>query len=798
MTDDSTGGLDASAARRRCDALPFSSTEELEPLTGLLGQERAEEALRFGVSMHRTGFNLFVLGPPGTGKHHLVRGALEHRDDPGAVPPDHVYVHCFERPDAPQAIELPAGRGAELEEAMREVVVDLPDAMRSAFESDEYRTRRRVIEQKVEARHEEAFNALSATATERGLRMMRTPAGLAFAPVQGGEVLDPEAFAELPEEEQDALRAKLSELEEALREVMQQAPSWKREAREELREIEGEMARFAVAHQLSRVREAFADQPAVTEWLAAVEDDIVEHAPLFLGGDEDAPKDVEALVQRAMQEQMHPTVRYQVNLFVDRRELSGAPVVHEDHPTVERLFGRVERRAQFGALLSDHTMIKPGALHRANGGTLVLDARRLLGSPAAWDSLKRALTRREVEIESLGRTLGMSTSQLEPEPIPLDAKIILIGERQLYYMLAAADPDFDQLFKVAVDLDDEVPWDDAHQEGLARLVAGIVRSDELLPFAADAVGRVVEQSARWADDRRKLSTELSRLSNLLREADWQARDRGAERVGREDVVAAIEAGRRRLGRLREKTLERFADGTLRVDTTGEAVGQVNGLSVLSVGDTRFGQPSRISASVRLGKGDVVDIEREAELGGKIHSKGVLILTGFLASRYGQARPLSVSASLVFEQSYGGVDGDSASMAELCALLSALSEIPIRQSLAITGSVDQRGRSQVIGGVNEKIEGFFDVCEARQPDGVHGALIPDANVPHLMLREDVVEAIEAGRFQVFAFSNLDEALERLTGRPAEEVHAAVAARLEAYTEAARAHERAKRDEPEGEA
>jgi len=796
VTDESNGGLDAAAARRRCGALPFESTDELEPLAGLLGQDRAEEALRFGVGMRRTGFNLYVLGPPGTGKHHLVRGALAQREDAGEVPPDHVYVHCFEHPDRPQAIELPSGRGAALEEQMRRFIVDLPDAMRSAFESDEYRTRRRVIEQKVESRHEEAFNALASRATDGGLRMLRTPAGLAFAPIEDGEVLDPEAFGELPEQEQEAIRAKLSEMEEALREVMQQAPSWKREAREELREIEGEMARFAVAHQLREVRDAFEDHPAVTGWLKKVEDDIVEHAPLFLGGDDDAPKDVEALVQRAMQEQMHPTVRYQVNLFVDRRELEGAPVVYEDHPTVERLFGRVERRAQFGALLSDHTMIKPGALHRANGGTLVLDARRLLGSPAAWDSLKRALTRGEVEIESLGRTLGMSTSQLEPEPIALDAKIILIGERRLYYLLAAADPDFDQLFKVAVDLDDEVPWDDAHQEGLARLVAGIATSDELLPFGSEAVGRVVEQSARWADDRRKLSTELSRLSNLLREADWCARERGADRGAAEDVVAAIAAARRRVGRLRERTLERFADGTLRVDTTGEAVGQINGLSVLTVGDTRFGQPSRITASVRLGKGDVVDIEREADLGGKIHTKGVMILASFLAARYGQERPLSVSASLVFEQSYGGVDGDSASMAELCALLSALSEIPIRQPLAITGSVDQRGRSQVIGGVNEKIEGFFDVCRARDPDGVQGVLIPDANVPHLMLRDDVVEAVEAGTFAVYPFGDLDDALARLTGRPAEEVHAAVAARLEAYSEAARAHERAKRDEDGG--
>ncbi|MCB9594377.1 MAG: AAA family ATPase [Sandaracinaceae bacterium] len=790
MPSNGNRALEASDARRRCAALPFETTNDVEPLDGLIGQSRAEEALRFGVGIRHKGYNVFVLGPPGTGKHHLVRDALRRRADPGQVPADQVYVHNFQRPDRPIAIALPAGRGAELEAAMNEVVRDLDDAILAMFESDDYRTRRRVIEQKVEARHEEAFAKLATRATEQGLRMLRTPAGLAFAPFVDGQVLEPDAFAKLPDEKQAEIRASLEEMENALREVMHQVPAWRREARDELREIEEDLTRLVARHQLERVRAGFADLDKVAAWLDAVEADVVQHVHAFLPS-EDENDGNESVVQAALHEHMHPALRYRVNLFVDRRGLEGAPVIEEDHPTVERLFGRVDRRVHLGALISDFSMIKPGALHRANGGTLVVDARRLLGSPAAWDSLKRALTRREIEIESLGKELGMTTSELDPEPIPLDAKIILVGERQLYYVLASVDPDFDQLFKVAADFDDVMPWDEESQTGLTRLIAGIARADELLPFDAGAVARVVEQSARWAGDRRQLSAELSPLSNLLREADWKARDRGAEAVGAIDVRAAIAAREHRLGRLRERTLGRFTDGTLGVRTDGEVVGQVNGLSVLSVGELAFGQPSRITARVRVGGGDLVDIERQSDLGGKIHTKGVMILSSYLTSRYGAERPLSVSASLAFEQSYGGVDGDSASMAELCVLLSALSEIPIKQCFAITGSVDQNGRAQVIGGVNEKIEGFYDVCRERGLDGTHGALIPEANVEHLMLREDIVEAVAAGRFHLFHMACLDDALETLTGRSAEYVHEAVAARLASLTERMLAHEKGKR-------
>lgn len=794
MATDAQGALAPGQTRRRCrgDDLNFDTTAGLEPIAGLLGQARAEEALRFGIGIPRRGFNLFVLGPPGVGKHRLVKDALAAHET-GSIPRDWIYVHRFDAPDRPRALGLPAGRGRQLRDAMEALTAELGPSLSATFESDDYANRRQALEEKVEARHQEAFSRLATAAEERSLRLLRTPVGFAFAPVRDGEVLNPEKFGALEPKEQESLQAKMEEMESELRDVMRAAPVWKREAHAELRELEREMGRFAVAALLSDIRDSFRDLEGVLEWLAQVEDDVVEHVHAFLI-DPDA-EGQEAMMMRALRPD--PSGRYRVNLLVDCCDMGAAPIVEEDHPTLERLFGRIDRRAHFGALVSDFTMIKAGALHRANGGTLVLDARRLLLSPMAWDTLKRTLTRGEIEIESLGRTLGMSTESLDPDPIPLDVKVILIGDRRLYYLLSSADPDFDHLFKVAADLADEVPWDDEHAVSFARLIAGITRAEELRPFEADAVGRVLEAASRWAGDQRKLSTEITRLSDLLREADWRARERGADIVTRDDVRAAIRAGRQREWRLPERLLERFADGTILVDTSGEAVGQVNSLSVLAAGHTRFGQPSRITSRVRAGKGEIVDIERDVELGGPTHSKGVMILASYLAATYGIEQPLSLSASLVFEQSYGGVEGDSASMAELCALLSALSELPLQQRFAITGSVNQHGQAQIVGGANEKIEGFFDVCAARGLDGTHAVIIPRANVPHLMLREDVVDAIEAGRFAVHPMRTLDDALALLTGGPADAVHDAVRARLSHFAD--RAMERAQRARaPKGEA
>lgn len=785
--------------RRSCpeSTLDFETTDELEPLPGMLGQDRAERALGFGLTMRQKGFNLFVLGPPGMGKHRLVREVIASTPPRPTNPTDHVYVHNFETPDRPRAIALPPGRGAELEEIMERIAEELLPTLRTTFESDELRTKTRVIQQRIEGKQQEALSAIADAAEAKSLRMMRTPQGVAFAPMKDGEVLEPDAFKALPDDEQNTLKEALKELEEEVRETMAQAPKWQREAREAMRAVHEEIATHATKHLLAEVRESFAEQPDVIAWLDAVEKDMASRAPSLLAAP-DGDADAEAQIEHAMRS-ADAVTRYRVNLFVDRRGEDGPPLVDEDHPTMERLFGRVEQRARFGALVSDFTMIRAGALHRANGGTLILDARRLLSMPAAWDSLKRALTHRAATIESVGRRMGLSAGTLEPDSIPLDVKIVMIGDRRLYYTLSGLDPDFDGLFKVAADFADHVPWDADHEKELARLLAGIAQSEDLLPFRRCATSRIIEHASRLAGDQRKLSTWLARVCDLMREADWHARRREASLILREHVRAAIEARRERDGRLVEQTLERFGDGTVLVDTDGDVVGQINGLSVMSVGHTSFGQPNRITCRVRTGKGEIVDIEREAELGGRIHSKGVLILSSYLGASYASDLPLSLSASLVFEQSYGGVDGDSASMAELCALLSAIAEVPIKQSFAITGSVNQRGQAQVIGGVNEKIEGFFDVCAERGLTGDQAVIIPEANVHHLMLREDVVEAIEAGRFAIYPMRHLDDALTLLTGMepgergedgtfPDGSLHGKVEQRLIAHAEAAAAYAR----------
>ncbi len=806
MTRSETAPIEAARARRSCDesALSFETTDDLEPLPGMLGQERAEQALRFGLSMKQKGFNLFVLGPAGMGKHRLVREVLRAADPRGAPVEDWVYVHNFSAPEKPRAIALPVGRGADLEARMGRVADELVATLRASFESEELRNEVRVIQQRIEGRQEEVLSKIGDAAEARSLRMMRTPQGLAFAPMKEGEVLDPERFKALPEEEQKQLKDALGELEEQLQEAMASAPRWQREAREELREIHRGAAQRSAHALLSDAREAFADIEAVSAWLEEAEHDIAQHAPALLAepsGDDD---DADRALERVLAAAGDPVIRYRVNLFIDRRGQDGEPVVEEDHPTLERLFGRVEQKARLGALVSDFTMIRPGAIHRANGGTLVLDARRLLTSPAAWDSLKRALTHRAIEIESLGRSMGISAGSLEPDPIPLDVKVVLIGARQLYYALSGVDPDFDGLFKVAADFSDDVPWNAELELQFARLLAGIARSEDLRPFRRCATSRIIEHASRLAGDQRKLSTWLARVCDLMREADWQAASVDAPVVLREHVRRAVDAQRERDGRLVEATLERFRDGTVMVDTEGAVVGQVNGLSVMSVGHTRFGQPNRITCLVRLGKGEIVDIERESELGGSIHSKGMLILSSYLKASYAEDTPVSLTASLVFEQSYGGVDGDSASMAELCALLSAIARVPIKQSFAITGSVNQRGQAQVIGGVNEKIEGFFEVCRERGLTGEQGVLIPAANVPHLMLREDVVAAIEAGQFAIYPMTCVDDAIARLTGEdpgergadghyPEGSVHGRVERRLVELAERAAAFLRRRHDD-----
>ncbi|MBI2186454.1 MAG: AAA family ATPase [Acidobacteria bacterium] len=753
---------------RRCDpaTLGFRTTEDLPDGPITLGQDRAVSAIQFGIRIRHDGYNLFALGPTGAGKHAMVRQYLEQQAGSEAAPPDWCYVYNFEEPHRPRALSLPAGRGSRFRDDMTRLVDELQTVVRAALETDEYRKRHEQIDQEFNERRQAALADLGKRSGERNVALIHTPAGFGVVPLHDGEPLEPDAFAQLPDEERQAVKAALEEFEGELEKILHQVPQWRRESREKERALKRAVISAAVDAPLDDLAKQYDGLPDVQAYLAAVKADVIEHADDVRRGT--AREDeglLEALIARASVI-AQPLSRYQVNVLDGRSGLHGAPVVYEDKPTFQNLVGRIEHVAQMGTLVTHFTLIKPGALHRANGGYLILDARRLLLEPFAWEGLKRALRARALRVESLGEALSLvSTVSLDPEPIPLTVKVVLIGEPLLYYLLHQLDPDFRELFKVAVDFESSTDRAADQTASYARLIATLGRKAAVRPFSAAAVARVLEHGARVVGDAGKMWLALDRLADLLKEADHWAGTAGRSVVEAADVQRAIDAWIHRSSRPRERLQEEIARGTLAISTTGSVVGQVNGLSVVELGGFAFARPSRITARVRLGSGTVVDIEREVELGGPIHSKGVLILSGFLAGRYVPDQPLSLSASLVFEQSYGGVEGDSASSAELFALLSALADLPVKQSIAVTGSVNQRGEIQAIGGVNEKIEGFFDVCRARGLTGNEGVLIPAANKRHLMLRADVVEAVAAGTFHVYAIDTVDQGLQLLTGVPA---------------------------------
>ena len=766
--------LTAAALFRRTnlEELSFQTTEELEGLSDAIGQPRAVEAVEFGVGMNQPGYNIYAMGPAGTGKRSLVQKHFENRAAMEELPSDWCYVYNFSQPHRPEAIQLPPGRGAEFQQDMERFVGELRTSLSAAFESDEYRARRQVIEQEFQEQQEKSFESLQKRAQEQGFALIRTPAGLVFAPMREGDVLSPEEFQNLAEDERKRLEANLEGLQKELRTIMQQMPRIQRDVQERIRSLNREITEYAVGGLIDELQRKYAEFPDIVSYLNAVQEDVVENAGDFLASEErqDAGEGglMAALAARMQAAQQTTLQRYKVNLLIDHRGSKGAPVIFEDNPTYQNLIGRVEYSAQMGALVTDFSLIKPGALHRANGGYLILDVRKVLQQPYAWEGLKRALQARQLKIESIGQMLSLiSTTTLEPEPIPMHVKVALFGDRTLYYLLSQYDPDFYELFKVQADFDELMERDGESQLLYARLIATIIRENNLPPFDLGAVGRVIDHSARLAGDAERLSTEVRDIANLLREASYWSERNGNGVVNALDVQKAIDAQVYRADRLRQRVQETILRDIFLIDTQGERTGQVNGLSVIQLGGFAFGRPNRITARVRMGKGEVVNIEREVELSGPIHSKGVLILSGFLGARYATERPLTLSASLVFEQSYSGVDGDSASSAELYALLSAIADVPIKQNFAVTGSINQHGQVQAIGGVNEKIEGFFDICNARGLTGDQGVLIPLANIKHLMLRQDVIDAVAEGKFHVYPVEHIDQGIELLTGIPAGE-------------------------------
>ena len=750
-----------------CDpsALASDSTDDMDDIDPIEVQPRAAQALEFGITIAGSGFNIFALGPPGAGKFTTVSMAVEAASRAEPVPSDWCYVNNFVDPKSPIAIELPPGKGNSLKADMRHLVEELSITIPAVFDNDDTHSRLEQIEEEFRQRRNAALEALREEGAAQGIAVMETPAGFTFAPMHTpNTVMTPEQYQQLSSDDKAKVQRSVEALQDKLQKLLRQFQVWGKEARENVKALHREIAELAVGELVNDLLDKYKQYPQVTAYLQAAQANIVDHVDDFM-----PRQQLPFQFPTAGQE---PGERYAVNVIVDNSETQGAPVVHEPLPSFGNVIGRCEHTATMGTLVTNFTLIKPGALHRANGGYLLLDARQLLQQPYAWETLKRALRAQCITIESLERSLSLaSTVALEPQPIPLKIKVILVGERMLYYLLRFYDPDFAELFKVAADFDIDMDRDDGNLATYSRLVATLCRRHVKRPADGGAIARIVEHAARVAGHADKLSTHLSDIADLLVEAEHCASKREAAHIARQDVDSALSAREARLDRLRDRLLENIRRGSLLIDTGGEAIAQVNGLAVTELGGFAFGHPVRITATTRLGEGKIIDIEKEIEMGGPIHSKGVMILSSFLMSRYARLHPISVSASLVFEQSYAGVDGDSASLAELSALLSSLARIPIKQNLAITGSVNQHGRAQPIGGVNEKIEGFFDVCRDRGLDGSHGVIIPQSNVDDLMLRADVVEAARCGEFSIYAVSSADEAIELLTGLPAGEANGA---------------------------
>jgi lon-related putative ATP-dependent protease len=774
--------------RRSLDpaTLPFETTAELEPLVGTIGQPRALEAIEFGLGVETHGFNVFVAGTPGTGRRTTVLDYILSKAAALPVPDDWVYVHDFAAPDRPNAIRLPAGTALRLAADMTELVDTARREIPKAFESDDYDRRRREAVAEAAERQEELERELSAFAAERGFVLKTGLTGIASVPLVNGNPITRDEYARLGDEERDRITRAGAEIEERTAAYARSLHQAAKAAAQKVEELEHEVALFAIAPLVRELEERYSALPEVIAHLAAVQQEMVGHLDEFRGEEEGMPLLPGLRPERRFE-------RFGVNVLVDNSSNGGAPVVIERNPTYYNLLGRIQYRATLGVMVTDFHEIKPGALHRASGGFLVLDVLDVLRHPFAWEGLTRTLRSGEVRVENLAEEFaGTPSTALRPEPIPVSVKVVLIGSPFAYRVLQEADEDFRELFKVKAEFSPELDWTPDHQLNYAAFVSRWVRENDLLHFDRAAVAALIEHGARCRESRKKLTARMMDISDLVSEASYWATRAGRSAVGAADVEQAIRKREYRSDLLEERIQELIDDGTLVIETRGTRVGELNGLAVLDLGDHAFGRPARVSARVAIGRGSIASIEREIELSGPIHSKGVLILSAFLRSTYAQSTPLALSATLTFEQSYDEIEGDSASAAELVALVSALAELPLDQGIAMTGSVDQSGRIQAIGGVNHKVEGFFATCKAQGLTGTQGVVIPATNVQNLMLEPEVVQAVREGRFHIWAARTVDDAIALLSGvRPGKRrkngtfapntVHGRAEARLAAYAE-----------------
>ena len=757
--------------RQTCDPAQFTfrSTEELPVLDEVIGQERAVRALEFGINIDHSGYHLFALGPAGTGKTTTILKCLQREASTRAVPDDWLYVNNFANPDAPRAFHLPAGTGCRLRDDMNRLVEDLRTAVPRAFESAEYTRQQEQLTGEIQQQHQAILDEVDQFARTRNLAILQTPQGLLIAPMANGNVLNPEQVQQLDEAARQQIAANEASVKDKLRETMRRTQQLQREASERENTLDQQTVAFAVGHLLDELTERYTAFPAVTALLEEIRRDILANVGAF--------KEIRQMEQLKTEQgplasllgrQMPSFDQYRVNLIVDNCAATGAPVILARNPSYHNLLGRVEHQGQFGMLVTNFNMIKAGLLHKANGGYLLIDARDVLTKPLAWEGLERALKNRLLEIESLLESYGLfATRTLQPEPIPLKLKVVLLGDPMLYYLLFAYDPDFRELFKVKVDFNLETPRTPQTTEQYARFIGTVCREESLRHLDPSGVAHVIEHAARLVEHQEKLITKFGDIVDLLRQSNHWAEQNGHALVTAADVRQALDEKVWRANQVQQRLQDVIVEGTLLIDTTGAAPGQINGIAVLSLGDYAFGKPSRITAVIHVGNAGVVNIDREVKMGGRIHNKGSMILAGYLGGKYALDVPLALSASITFEQVYEEIEGDSASSAELYALLSALSNYPIRQDIAVTGSVNQHGQVQAIGGVNEKIEGFFDLCRTIGLSGTQGVMIPHSNARHLMLRDDVVAAVRDGQFHIYPVATIDDGIALLTGQPAGE-------------------------------
>ena len=759
---------------RKCDAVKFdfTTTADLEERLSALGQDRAICAVELGINIKSRGYNLFCLGPEGTGKTSLVKRILEKEGKQRPTPDDWAYVYNFDEPHKPIAVNFPAGAAAGFAKDMEEFAYAMEHDLPEAVKNELYEEQLSVIREKYQEKRNDYVKVLQKKAKGKKVSLLHMPMGVVVAPMKNGEIISPDVFDTLSDDEKNEIMADLNAMQEEIAQHQDDAPGWEEKQTEEIKKLQEKLVKDAIKKPINDIKQKYRGNKKVAEYLKAVQNYILENIPSFVPNyDQDSKPQTEEepmaglLSQLKNQQEEDKYSKFKVNVVVKNVPDSGAPIVLLDHPTQGNLVGKVERIQQFGALITDFTLIKGGALHRANGGFLLIDARKLLLQPYSWDSLKRALASKEIKIEAPSEDTSFSTISLDPQPIPLDVKVVMTGDAELYDLLSERDPDFSDYFKVEADFGMIIDRTDENEVEYAKLIGSLTKKKNLRSLNKQAVARVIEYSSRLADDSEKLTAHVSSIGDLLKEADYWARKSKASQIGKNHVDQAIKSQIYRSDRVNRAMLEQIDKGTILLDVKGERVGQINGLVVYNFTRNSFGKPTRITTQVRLGRGEFINIEREVAMSGPIHSKGVLILQALIANRFAKRSPLSLSASIVFEQSYGGVDGDSASSTEYYCMLSAIANLPIKQSLAVTGSINQFGEIQPIGGVNEKIEGFFEVCKYNGLTGKQGVIIPRTNVVNLMLREDVLEAVENGQFSIYAIDDVDDGIELLTGIPA---------------------------------